>query len=68
MPSNLDPHDAALWALIAISLVVVGFTIATPLSLAERGSVLAAIAAILIGIGWRVRRGRNKGGDDDTTE
>ena len=53
---SIDPANAALYALIAISLVITGFVIASPLTLAERGSVLAAIAAILIGIGWRIRR------------
>ena len=56
---NLDPHEAALWALIAISLVLVGAILtanADGLNIAERGSMLAAITAVLLGIGWRIRR------------
>ena len=62
---QLDPHEAALWALIAISLVLVGGILtvnAEGLGIAERGSLLAAIAAILLGIGWRIRR-RDRGDD-----
>jgi hypothetical protein len=61
MPSDLDPHEAALWALIAISLVLVG-AILTPGSVGinERGALLGAIAAVLFAVGWRIRR---KGGE-----
>jgi drug/metabolite transporter (DMT)-like permease len=59
---SLDPHDGALWALVAICLVLVGAVI-TPgqVGIDERGAILAAIAAVLLAIGWRIRR-RN-GGD-----
>jgi len=56
---HLDPHEAALWALIAISLVLVGGILTTNdegIGIAERGSLLAAITAVLLGIGWRIRR------------
>ncbi len=52
---TLDPASAALYALIAVCLFVAGWVVASPLS-AEGGSVLAAVAAILIGVGWRIRR------------
>ena len=60
---RLDPASAALYAIIAICLVLIGALI-TPgtVGIAERGSVLAAIAAILLAIGWRIRRRRD---DDD---
>jgi hypothetical protein len=54
---SLDPASAALYALIAICLVLIGALI-TPgqVGLNERGAVLAAIAAVLFAIGWRIRR------------
>jgi hypothetical protein len=60
VPSDLDPHEAALWALIAISLVLIG-AILTPgsVGLNERGALLGAIAGVLLAIGWRVRRKRD---------
>ena len=53
---KLDPGDAALYALIAICLVLIG-AIITPgqVGLDERGAVLAAIAAVLFGVGLRRR-------------
>jgi hypothetical protein len=56
---NLDPASAALYALIAICLVLIG-ALLTPgqVGLNERGAVLAAIAAVLFAIGWRIRRTR----------
>jgi hypothetical protein len=59
---RLDPASAALYALIAISLVLVG-AIITPgqVGLDERGALLAAIAGILLTIGWRIKR---RMGDD----
>jgi hypothetical protein len=58
---NLNVHEAALWALIAICLVLIG-ALLTPgtVGIAERGTVLAAIAGVLFAIGWRVRRGGDK--------
>jgi hypothetical protein len=59
---SLDPHDAALWALIAISLVLVG-ALLTPgtVGVDERGVVLTGIVAVLAAIGLRSRR--RKDGD-----
>lgn len=61
---RLDPHEAALWAIIAICLVLLG-ALLTPGSLAieQRGAVLAAIVSVLLGIGWRVRRHYDDGGE-----
>jgi membrane associated rhomboid family serine protease len=58
---NLDPASAALYALIAICLVLVG-AILTPgaVSVDQRAALLAAIGGILAAIGWRIRR-NNKG-------
>jgi hypothetical protein len=63
---RLDPHDAALWALVAISLVLTG-ALLTPgtVGVEERGVVLTAIAAVLLAVGWRVRARRSGGDDDD---
>jgi len=58
---NLDPHEAALWAIIAISLVLVGGIITANsegLGIGERGALLGAIAGILLAIGWRIRATR----------
>ena len=59
---NLDVREAALWALVAICLVLIG-ALLTPgsVGVAERGTVLAGIVAVLFAIGWRVRRRK----DDD---
>jgi energy-converting hydrogenase Eha subunit C len=60
---KLDAHDAALWAIIAICLVLVGGILTVNdegLGVAERGSLLAAIAGVLFAVGWRIRR--NTGG------
>ncbi len=59
---KLNVNDAALWALIAICLVLIG-ALLTPgeVGIVERGTVLAAIAAVLFAIGWRVRHRK----DDD---
>jgi hypothetical protein len=56
---SLDPASAALYALVAICLVLVG-ALLTPgqVGLNERGALLAAIAAVLFAIGWRIRRSR----------
>jgi hypothetical protein len=60
---RLDPHEAALWCIVAISLVLIG-ALLTPgsLSIEQRGPVLAGIVTVLLAIGWRVRR--RPGGDD----
>jgi hypothetical protein len=61
---NLNPHDAALWAIIAICLVLIG-ALLTPgaVSVEQRGVVLSGIVAVLIGIGWRIRRRPRDGGE-----
>jgi hypothetical protein len=61
---SLDPHQAALWAIIAICLVLIGALI-TPgtLSAEQRGPVLAGIVSVLLAIGWRNRHHR-PGGDE----
>ena len=61
---RLDPASAALYALIAICLVLIG-AIVTPgqVGLDERGAILAAIAGVLFAIGWRIRRGPDIGGE-----
>lgn len=53
---RLDPHEAALWAIIAICFVLIG-AILTPgaIGVAERSAVLVAIGTILLAIGWRIR-------------
>jgi uncharacterized membrane protein len=53
----LSPHEAALWAIIAICFVLIG-AILTPgtVGIDERGAILAAIAAVLLAVGWRLRR------------
>jgi hypothetical protein len=54
---NLDPPDAALWALVAICLVLIG-ALLTPgtVGVDERGVVLGGIVATLFAVGWRGRR------------
>jgi hypothetical protein len=62
---SLDPYTAALWAIIAICLVLLGALI-TPGTLAveQRGPVLAGIVTVLLAIGWRVRRRPPRDGDE----
>jgi uncharacterized membrane protein YfcA len=68
---NLDPASAALYAIIAICLVLVGAILTQGiLSIEQRSSVLAAIVAVLGGIAiWsrRMKRKRKprKPGDSD---
>lgn len=57
MPSNLDPQTAALWALIAVSLVLLGAILTVgQLGVTERATVLVAIGTVLFAVGWRGRR------------
>ena len=53
---KLDPGSAALYALVAICLVLIG-AILTPgtVGVNERGAILAAIAAVLLAVGLRIR-------------
>jgi hypothetical protein len=62
---KLDPSSAALYAVIAISLVLVG-ALVTPgtLTVEQRGPVLAAVVAVLLAVAWRFRPNRPPGGDE----
>jgi hypothetical protein len=55
--NHLDPEAAALYALIAISLVIIGALI-TPgtLSAEQKGPVLAGVFTVLFGVAWRWRK------------
>jgi len=64
MMSQLTPSEAALYALVAISLVALGAILTgstETFSIAERGSVLAGIVAVLAGVYWV---GRSRGGSN----
>lgn len=56
---NLNPSEGALWAIIAICLVLIG-ALLTPgqVGINERGALLGAIAAVLFAVGLRIRRNR----------
>lgn len=61
--NRLSPSEAALYALVSISLVALGAILTgstETFSIAERGSVLAGIVAVLAGVYW-VGRGRKEG-------
>ena len=51
---DLDPSSAALFALTAVALVALGAVLTgtpdTGLSIAERGTVLGGIVAVLVGV------------------
>lgn len=53
--------EGALWALVAICLVLIG-ALLTPgsVGIAERGTVLAGIVAVLFAIGWRMRHRKDE--------
>jgi hypothetical protein len=56
---SLDPASAALYAIIAICLVLIGAILTTNdagLGVSERGAVLAGIVTVLSAIGWRIRK------------
>jgi hypothetical protein len=57
----LNVNEAALWALIAICLVLIG-ALLTPgsVGVAERGTVLAGIVAVLFAVGWRMRHRKDE--------
>lgn len=62
---KLDPASAALYAIIAICLVLVGGLLtAGSLTAEQRATLLAGIVGVLIGIGWLRRRG----GDDEAAD
>lgn len=55
MPEHLDPTSAALYSLVAVSLVALGAILTgstETFSIAERGSVLAGIVAVLAGVAY----------------
>jgi hypothetical protein len=55
--NHIDPHSAALYALVALCLVLIGALLTEgQLGIAERGTVLAGIVAVLFAVGWRIRR------------
>jgi len=63
---TVDPKSAALYSIIAICFVLIG-AILTPgtVGIDQRAALLAAIAGILlvIGFGFRMRRGGGDGGE-----
>jgi hypothetical protein len=59
MPSDLDPATGAYWALVAVCLVALGAVLTgstDSFSIAERGSVLAGIVAVLGYVAWRSKK------------
>lgn len=57
---NLDPSNAAQFALIAISLIMIGALLTTGVvSIEQRAVVLAGIITVLFTIAWR--RSRHNG-------
>jgi branched-subunit amino acid transport protein len=61
---KLDPASAALYALIALCLVILGALI-TPgvLTADQRGPVLAGVVTVLFAIAWRSTRHPPREGD-----
>jgi hypothetical protein len=63
MLDKLDPTTAALYALIAVCLVAVGALLTgdvNTFTIAERGTVLGGIVAVLAGIAYFGRRGKKE--------
>lgn len=61
--SRLDPSQAALYALVAISLVALGAVLTGDVdkfTIAERGTVLGGIVAVLAGVYWVGRRSKEE--------
>jgi uncharacterized membrane protein YfcA len=66
MGDHIDPPTGAMWAIIAICFTLIGAILtAGILSVEQRGSVLAAIVAVLGAIAVWGRRRRRPPGDDD---
>jgi hypothetical protein len=61
---NLDPKSAALYAIVAICLVMIG-ALLTPgaVSIDQRAAVLAGIIGVLLLVGLRFRVRRDDGGE-----
>jgi hypothetical protein len=56
-PDQLDPESAALYALIAICLVLIGGLLTTGIiTIEQRGTVLAGVIAVLLAVAYRGRR------------
>lgn len=56
--NRLDAHGAALYAIIAICLVLIGALLTVGVvSVEQRAAVLAAIFTVLIAVGWRASKG-----------
>ena len=65
MPDRLDPTSAALYALVAVSLVAVGAVLTGDIqtfSLEQRGTVMGAIVAVLGGVAYFGHRRKRNGG------
>ena len=63
---HLDARDAALFAIVALALVVVGAVLVAPgLTLDQRASVLAGSFVALSTVAWRGRRLARRRDDDD---
>jgi 4-hydroxybenzoate polyprenyltransferase len=61
---NIDPASAALYALIALCLVMVGAILTLgPVSVEQRGAVLGGIVVVLFTV-YRLSRRRAKGDDE----
>jgi hypothetical protein len=57
MQGHLNPGEAAYFAIVAMTLVLLGAILtAGPLSVEARGTVLGGIFAVLGYVGWRWRR------------
>lgn len=62
--TRLNPSEAALYALVAIALVALGAVLTgdtNTFSIAERGTVLGAIVAVLAGVYWAGRSNHKEG-------
>jgi len=58
---NLDPRSAALFAMIGLVCVLMGALLTIgPLTVEQRGTVLAGVFAVLAAVAWRGGR-RNDG-------
>ena len=60
-PDRLDPEAAALYAVVAICLVLIGALLTVGvITVEQRGTVLAGIIATLLAVAWRGRRRRDR--------
>jgi len=64
--SHIDPSSAAAYTVIGICLILIGALLtAGPVTIEQRGAVLAGIFTVLIGLAWRVRRHHHRHYDED---